>query len=376
MTIVVAGNLVLDHDVRPGAVVVEDGIITRILFDSIPKGALHAYFVAPGLIDVQVNGSFGFDVTEPGGTREIARRLPEAGVTAFLPTVISSPPELYERLPDELEAAEACLGALPLGLHVEGPLLAPSRAGAHPVSAIESADLSCLLPLIERDALRMVTLAPERAKALSWIQRLRAYGVVCSIGHTDCDEPTFRSAVDAGANVVTHLYNAMSPFHHRAPGAVGAALDDERVTVGLIADGEHCHPAAVRLAWRAKGPERLLLATDAVAAAGTGPGRYRLATQDIIVDDHAARLADGTLAGSTLTLDRAVRNILEWTPATPDQALRMASTVPARVLGLAHKGHLAVGCDGDLTLLDDSLFVTATIVGGRIAYRRSSHARA
>jgi N-acetylglucosamine-6-phosphate deacetylase len=376
MTIVVAGNLVLDDDVRPGAIVVEDGIIARIVYDTIPNGALQAYFVAPGLIDVQVNGGFGFDVAEPGGAREIARRLPETGVTAFLPTVISSPPELYERLPDELEAASACLGAIPLGLHVEGPLLAPSRAGAHPRDVIERADLDCLLPLIERDALRMVTLAPERPKALGWIQSLTTYGVVCSIGHTDCDEPTFRAAVDAGATCVTHLYNAMSPFHHRVPGAVGAALDDDRVTVGLVADGVHCHPIAMRLAWRAKGPERMLLATDAVAAAGSGPGRYRLSTQDIIVDESAARLADGTLAGSTLTLDRAVREIAANTGATADEALRMASTVPARVLGLAHKGRLAVGCDADLTLLDEALGVVTTIVGGRVAFRRSSHALA
>ena len=376
MSIVVAGNLVLEQDVRPGAVIVEDGIIARILYDTIPKGALHAYFVAPGLIDVQVNGGFGFDVAESGGIREIARRLPETGVTAFLPTVISSPPELYERLPDELEAARACLGAVPLGLHIEGPLLAPSRAGAHPREVIERADLDCLLPLIERDALRMVTVAPERPNALAWIRRLRAYGIVCSIGHTDCDDATFRAAVDAGATCVTHLYNAMSPFHHRAPGAVGAALDDERVTVGLVADGVHCHPVAMRLAWRAKGPERLLLASDAVAAAGIGPGRYRLATQDIIVDDRAARLADGTLAGSTLTLDRAVREMAAHTGATADEALRMASSVPARVLGLTHKGRLAVGCDADLVLLDDALGLVTTLVGGRVAFRRSSHALA
>src|SRR5262249_34354913 len=146
------------------------------------------------------------------------------------------PPETYARLPDELEAARTILGALPLGLHVEGPLLSPARAGAHPREPIETADLDCLLPLIERNALRMITLAPERPKAMAWIRRLCGHGIVCSLGHTDCADTTFRAAVDAGATLVTHLYNAMSPFHHRAPGAVGAALDDERVTVSLIAD--------------------------------------------------------------------------------------------------------------------------------------------
>ena len=370
MTSVIAGNLILDHDVRAGAVVIEDGVIARIVYDAIPKGAMTAHFVAPGLIDVQVNGAFGYDVAQPGATREIARHLPATGVTSFLPTVISSPPGLYLRLPDELEAARACLGAFPLGLHVEGPLLSPARAGAHPRAAIEGADLDCLLPLIERDALRMVTLAPERAKALAWIQRLRGHGIVVSLGHTDCDDAAFRAAADAGATLVTHLYNAMSPFHHRAPGAVGAALDDDRVTVGLVADGVHCHPIAVRLAWRVKGPLRMLLATDAIAAAGRGPGRYRLGSQEVIVDDRAARLADGTLAGSTLTLDRAVREFMTMTGAAPEDALRMASTVPARVLGLHHKGRIAVGYDADLTLLDDTLAVDATLVGGRVAYRR------
>jgi N-acetylglucosamine-6-phosphate deacetylase len=366
---ILAGTLLLEHDVRPGAVVIEDGRIARVLHE-LPSDALRAHLVAPGFIDVQVNGGFGFDVAERGAILELARRLPQTGVTAFLPTVISSPPEIYAGLPDELEAAREQPGAQPLGLHAEGPLLAPSRAGAHPLGPIEAADLDCLLPLIERKALRMVTLAPERKTALAWIRRLRELGVVCSLGHTEADEGTFRAAIDAGATLVTHLFNAMSPFHHRAPGAVGAALEDDRVTACLIADGVHAHPLALRLALRAKGAKRLLLATDAVAAAGMGPGRYRLGGQNIVVDERSARLADGTLAGSTLTLDRAVRGLIRMTAVAAEDALRMASEVPARVLGLKSKGRIATGYDADLVLLDETFRVVATLVAGRIAYQR------
>jgi len=369
---IVAGRLLLEGSLIRGAIQIDGGKIARVFHSAIPDDALHASIVAPGFIDVQVNGAFGFDVAQPGGIREIARRLAQTGVTSFLPTVISSPPEVYTRLPDELEAGRAILGAHPLGLHVEGPLLSPARAGAHPRAPIESADLDCLLPLIERDALRMITLAPERPKALAWIKRLGGHGVVCSLGHTDCDDATFRDAVDAGATLVTHLYNAMSPFHHRVPGAIGAALDDDRVTVSLIADGVHCHPVAARLALRAKGVSRVLLCTDGVAAVGMGPGRYRLGSENIVVDQHVARLEDGTLAGSTLTLDRAVREMIAMTRCSTTDALRMASNVPARVLKLPTKGRIATGFDADLTLLDEHLGVTATLVGGRIAYRRKT----
>ena len=273
-------------------------------------------------------------------------------------------------MPDELEAARhAASGATALGLHLEGPLLSPVRAGAHPRAAIAAADIAALSSVLARDAVRLVTLAPERPGAFDWIRRLREAGVVVSLGHTDASYDELRRGIDAGATLVTHLYNAMSPFHHREPGAVGAALDDDRVAVGIIADGVHCHAAAVRLALRAKGPRGVVLVTDAMAAAGLGPGTYPLGGIEVIVDATSARLADGTLAGSILTMDRALRELVGMTGASVADALRMASEVPARILGLATKGRIAVGCDADLVLLDRSLEVVATVVGGRVAYR-------
>ncbi|MCA1722822.1 MAG: amidohydrolase family protein, partial [Thermomicrobia bacterium] len=176
--------------------------------------------------------------------------------------------------------------------------------------------------------------------------------------------------VDAGARMATHLYNAMSPFGHRAPGAIGAALLDDRITVGLIADGVHSHPASLQLAVRAKGMDRIALVTDMMAAAGMPPGAYSLGGQPVIVDDRAVRLPDGTLAGSLLTMDQAVRNMVRWTDLRLPDALHMAGVVPARLLGRENAGRIAVGADADLVLLDDDLRVQATIIKGEVVYER------
>ena len=170
--------------------------------------------------------------------------------------------------------------------------------------------------------------------------------------------------------MATHLYNAMSPFGHRAPGVIGAALVHDRVTVGLIADGVHSHPASVRLAVRAKGADRIALVSDIMPAAGMPPGVYTLGGQQVTVDKTTAKLADGTLAGSIATLDQAVRNIVRWTDATPADALRMASEVPARTLGLPDRGRIVPGAIADLALFDDALIVQATIARGRVVYQR------
>jgi N-acetylglucosamine-6-phosphate deacetylase len=196
------------------------------------------------------------------------------------------------------------------------------------------------------------------------IRRLAARGVVVALGHTDATADELRRGADAGARLVTHLYNAMSPFHHRAPGAAGAALVDDRLVCTLIADGAHVAPEAILLAVRAKGAARVALVTDAMAAAGMPPGDYALAGRRVVSDGTTARLADGTLAGSLLTMDRAVRNVVALGVGLAD-ALRMASEVPARVLGLRHG--LAAGRPADLVLLDDRLRVRETVIGGRRA---------
>jgi N-acetylglucosamine-6-phosphate deacetylase len=261
-----------------------------------------------------------------------------------------------------------------LGLHLEGPLLAAERRGAHPRAPIEQADAALVDRLAEPRRVRVVTLAPERDGVPALVARLCARGIVVALGHTDATFEAFTVAVDAGATLATHMFNAMSPLHHRAPAATGAALTDDRVTALMIADGVHTHPATFKLAFRAKGGGRLALVTDAAPGAGLGPGPSRLGGQSVVIDQTSARLPDGTLAGSTLTMDHAVRNAVAFAGLTAGQAVRLATAVPARVLGLADRGTLSVGARADLVLLDEALNVTATYVGGGLAYARAGSA--
>jgi N-acetylglucosamine-6-phosphate deacetylase len=370
----VRGQILVDGTLAPGAVVVRDGIIVEILRGrdlSLPQDVIEADIVSPGLIDLQVNGSFGVEVgDDPEALRHLAAELPSTGVTAYLPTVVSCTRDFYRSACDAFEAARTAPGAQALGMHIEGPFLSPQRAGAHRRDVIEEAPADSLDVLLESGHVRIVTLAPERPGALELIQRLRRLDVVVSLGHTDATYGEFVRGIDYGATMVTHLYSAMSPMRHRAPGAVGAALQDDRVVVGLIADGVHCHPAVIDIALRVKGPDRVALVTDAIAGAGVEPGTYELNGQKILVDETLAKLADGTLAGSILTMDQAVRNVVQLAGASIPNALHMASEVPARILGLRTKGRLIVGADADLVLFDAGLTVQSTFIAGQRVYNR------
>jgi N-acetylglucosamine-6-phosphate deacetylase len=341
----------------------------------LPSPRLDAEIVSPGLVDLQVNGGFGQEVGGDGrALRALAGRLPSTGVTTFLPTAVSGAAADYRAVGAALADARGAPGARMPGLHLEGPLLSPARAGAHRPGQIADAGATIddvLDDLLGAGAIGMVTLAPERPGALALIHRLRKAGVAISLGHTDATFEQMVAGIDAGATLVTHLFNAMSALHHRAPGAVGAALADDRITVMLIADGVHVHPAALNVALRSKGPERVVLVTDAIAAAGAPPGRYALAGVEVISDGQTARLADGTLAGSTLTLDRAVRMMAGVAGARLEDALGMASTVPAAAIGLADVGRIAAGQAADLALWSAAMEVTATIVGGQVVFRRA-----
>lgn len=374
----VRGRLVVDGRLVPGAVVVEGGVIKEVqrgepAAGSLPAEVVTASVVSAGFIDLQVNGGFGFEVgTDAEALRGLSTALPRTGVTAWLPTVVSSEPEVYPRAFAAYAEAKGAPGAVAQGLHIEGPFLSPERKGAHRLSVIESAPASLLDTWLACTDVRIVTLAPERPGAAERTRRLRERGVVVSLGHTNATYDEFRAGIAAGATLVTHLFSAMSPFHHRTPGAAGAALTDERVSVGLIVDGIHCHPASVRLALKAKGVERAFLVTDMIAGAGLGVGAYTLGGQVVQVDATSARLADGTLAGSVLTMDGAVRNMVNLAEGTVAEACRMAAEVPARMIGLSSKGRLAPGCDADLVLLDEDLRVQATYVAGRPLFKAGS----
>jgi N-acetylglucosamine-6-phosphate deacetylase len=375
-TISVRGQLLLDGRLTLGVVIIRGGRIVEVrtgdLVTDIPEPVREAHLVSPGLIDLQVNGAFGLEVgADAPALRALAARLPETGVTSFLPTLVSASDQAYRAAAAALEDAAAAPGARRLGLHLEGPLLAPTRAGAHaPVAIAEAAaTLDAVLDeLLAAGALRLMTLAPERPDAGALTRRLCQAGVLVSLGHTEATFDQFIAGIDAGATLVTHLYNTMRPFQHREPGAVGAALTDQRVTVALIADGVHTHPAALNLALRAKGWERVVLVTDAVAAAGSPPGRYTLGGVGIVSDGTAARLPDGTLAGSTLTLDRAVRTMIQAGGARREEALSMATLVPARLLGREDLGRLAPGARADLVVWNAAMEVEATYIGGQLVF--------
>ena len=258
---------------------------------------------------MQLNGAYGADFTNDGrAVASVAARLPETGVTAFVPTIITSPwAEYPNRLREVREASRNLAGARVLGVHLEGPYLNPAKKGAHNPAFLRAPNVDEMLRWAD-ESVRMVTLAPELPGALDAIKALRARGIVVSAGHSNATCEQAMAGFDAGLGWVTHLFNAMRALGHREPGLPGATLTSP-VPCGMIVDGIHTHPSIVKLAYRAKGASSLTLVTDAMEAMGMPPGRYRLSDREVIVDETSARLADGTLAGSILTMDQAVRNI-------------------------------------------------------------------
>ncbi|MCS6843033.1 MAG: N-acetylglucosamine-6-phosphate deacetylase [Caldilineales bacterium] len=362
-----------------GAVLMDAGRIVAVgPADEVPRPAeaqaldAAGLLAAPGFIDLQLNGAFGRDVTaDPDAIWDVAAQLPRYGVTAFLPTVITSPPEQLARAQAVLAAGPppGWRGATPLGLHVEGPFLNPAKKGAHNPAYLRMPTLDAVADWSPQTGVRLVTLAPELSGALPVAEALSRRGVLVGAGHSAATYEQALAGFDAGVRYGTHLFNAMPPLLHRDPGLAAALLTDPRITVGLIVDGVHVHPAVVRLAWRALGPGRLNLVTDAMAALGMPPGHYCLGDFPVAVDGAVCRLADGTLAGSVLSLDQALRNLIAFAGCRLEDALQTVTVTPARALGLAHqRGRLAVGCAADLVLLSPDLRVRATIVAGELVY--------
>ncbi len=335
---------------------------------------LNAYglLLAPGFIDLQLNGAFGLDFTAaPDTIWEVGARLPRYGVTAFLPTIVTSPLTTVAAAQRVWQAGPppGYAGAVPLGLHLEGPFLNPAKRGAHDATQMRPPTLPDIADWSPAQGVRLVTLAPELPGAVEVIHALHQRGVLVSAGHSMADYDQAQAGLRAGVSYGTHLFNAMPTLDHRAPGLAGALLTDPQAIVGIIPDGIHLHPAIVQLIWQAKGPGQVSLVTDAMAALGWPPGRYPLGNFEVIVDETSARLSDGRLAGSILSLDQAVRNLIAFTGCTFPEAIATVTTVPARSLRLADYGVLALGARADLTLLTADMHVAATIVGGRLAWR-------
>lgn len=372
----VAGRVLLpDGTFSEQTLLVQDGKIASIETGADSRADIVTPgWIIPGMIDLQVNGGFGFDLTaDPSSAASLAEKLPATGVTALLPTIISSPIETYRRTLDVLQAiARENRGARILGVHLEGPYLNPQRAGAHNRAFLRLPSVDEMVTHLASPFVRLVTLAPELPGALDLVRHLRENGITVSAGHSDATFDQACAGFDAGITWGTHLFNAMSPLEHRAPGLVGALLSSQ-VACGLIVDGIHVHPAAVQTAWRAKGAKEIVLVTDAMAAMGMAPGRFALGDREVIVAERgtSARLADGTLAGSTLQMDAALRNFIEYTGASLADAVTAASTNPARLIG-ADKGKIAMGHDADLVGLNAAYQVDWTMVAGQVVYAKSA----
>jgi len=363
----------------PACVAVSDGVILGVAagetYGGVPPDVvLPSGVLVPGLVDMQINGCFGVDfvAADPAGWAEVSARLPETGVTSFVPTFITAPvPDLVAGLRRTAALPADLGGARVLGVHVEGPFLSPDRHGAHDPALLRDPTPEAVDALIEAapGLLRMHTLAPERPGALAAIRRLVDAGVLVSVGHSDATAEQTEAAADAGARLVTHLFNAMRPLHHREPGVVGQGLADPRLTCGLIADLHHVAAPICRLAFAAA-PGRIVLVTDAVAAAGMPPGTYDLGGQQVSVDPLGLpRRPDGTIAGSGLRLDAAIANVVA---AGVDlrSAVDAASRLPADILGRPDLGRIEAGGTADLVWLGDDLSARATWLAGRLAFGR------
>jgi N-acetylglucosamine-6-phosphate deacetylase len=342
----------------PGDVSVDDGTIVAVGLE--PGGGGIA---APGFVDLQVNGFAGVDFlgADAEGFSAAGEALLETGVTAYLPTLITSAEE------DMVRALQAIPngnhgGPRILGAHLEGPFLSAARLGTHSLAARRDPDEALLERLLDAGPVQLVTLAPELPGALDLVDLLHARGITVSLGHSNATADEAKAAFDRGVRTVTHVFNAMRPLAHRDPGIVGAALIRPDVVVQAIVDGVHLDPDIVRILWRLAGG-RIALVTDAIAGAGLGDGTYALGETEIVVADDVVRREDGVLAGSALTMPQAVRNLVEVGVALED-ALAAASTVPARVLGRTDLGRIVPGGPADIVVLDDALEVVQTIVGG------------
>ncbi|HEV8193540.1 MAG TPA: N-acetylglucosamine-6-phosphate deacetylase [Ktedonobacterales bacterium] len=369
-------------DIPEGDVTVEDGRIVAVGSPQARPGTIidaAGMLLAPGFIDVHTHGGGGFNLhtTEPEEIHEYARWAPSTGVTSFLIGVVGTPGALPR---PQLEAAVMGIqrwqqGAEPLGIHLEGPYINERRRGAHLPSWLRmpaTGETARVLSLADA-YLRIVTLAPELPGASQMIRQLVDAGVRVSIGHTDATYEQAVEAIQLGASHMTHCCNAMRPLHQRDPGPLSAVAQAPQVLGELIADGVHVHPAMMYVVVKILGPARTVVITDALAAAGLDDASFEFAGQPARVISGVARLADGTITGSVLTMDRALRNILRMTPVTLREAVGMLTRNPAQAANaLERKGSLGRGCDADLVLLDQSLGLQATFCRGNVAYASDS----
>lgn len=371
--------------IHHGIVIFEDGCISEVSSRDcieIPKSARHVdlkdAIIAPGFIDLHIHGAAGRDVmdADDAALEAVESLIAKHGVTSYCPTTVTAPMDktldalgklghFIERMASHGAANNG--RARPLGVHLEGPFLSHSKRGVHPPEDLKapSVDLFHQMWQATVGRVKVVTIAPELPGALDVIHEARNRGVVASLGHSNADYCEALRGISAGGHHATHTFNAMRPLGHRDPGILAAILTHDCMSADIIADGLHVEPAVVKLFLKAMGKERAVLITDGTSATGMPEGKYRLGAFDVEVRDGMVKAMDGTIAGSVLTLDKAVRNVMDFAGWTLQHAVRLASYNPARVLGVEKtKGIIAAGADADFAILNARGEVLNTVIGG------------
>ncbi|WP_346726706.1 N-acetylglucosamine-6-phosphate deacetylase [Bacillus suaedaesalsae] len=377
-----------DRDFEDGYIILNNGIIQEIGemvslkeedildFEDIlvpPKCKL-----LPGMIDIHIHGVAGADTMDASfeAIHTMATSLPKEGTTSFLTTTITQSPAAIENALKNISSYienQDDRKAEVLGVHLEGPFISAKRAGAQPIEYIQNPNLHTFQnwQRLSNNNIKLVTLAPEINGAIEFTQYLVNHGVIVSLGHSDANYEEVNKAIQAGASHVTHLFNAMSGIHHREPGLTGSALLQDALFIEIIADGKHVHPEMIRLAYMNKTKDKIILITDSIRAKGLKPGLFDLGGQTVAVDETKATLQDGTLAGSILSMEKAVQNFQKYTDCSIRDIIQMTSTNPAKQLNIYNrKGSIAKGKDADVIVMNQNLEVLMTFCRGHLAYAK------
>jgi N-acetylglucosamine-6-phosphate deacetylase len=381
-TILSGGKIVTPDQVKENhTLILEDEIISAIIPDQkfIVEKNDHSIntqgkWITPGLIDIHVHGSNQVDTMDADSEAiDILNQFfASRGVTSYLLTTGTAP---YSDITAVIKCfknrSSQKVGAVPLGIHLEGPFLCEERKGAQPALYLRNPDPSIYQSWFDSGLIRLLTVAPELEGAIEMIKIGVKKGIEFAVGHSVASYEVMQEAIGSGLRQATHTFNGMNPLHHRNPGVLGAVLSDDRVFAQVIADGVHVHPAVIKTLLKVKGITRTILITDAIRATGLGNGEYDLLGQTVTVKGSVARVDSGSLAGSVLTMDQAVINAMDFCNIPFEDAIHMASLTPAKSLNIqTERGALKTGMRADVTILDKNYSVETTIVGGRIVYQK------